>query len=138
MNKKFLIGWLLVFVLWFIGSYIVHGVLLNAEYMQLKGLFRSSTDSQQYFPLMLLAHVIMSGAFVWIFQRGVEPRPWVGQGARYGLAVALLTVVPNYLIYFVVQPIPAAVVLRQIVFDGLLLIVLGMLIAWVYRNGARR
>jgi hypothetical protein len=137
MNKKFLLGWLLVFVIWFIGSFIVHGVLLNADYMQMRGVFRTSADSQQYFPLLLLAHVIMAGAFVWIFQRGVESRPWVGQGARYGLAVVLLAVVPTDLIYFVVQPTPAAVVVKQILFEGILVIVLGILVAWVYRNGAR-
>jgi hypothetical protein len=137
MNKKFLLGWLLVFVVWFIGSYVVHGVLLNADYMQMKGLFRTPADAQQYFPLMILAHLLMAGAFVWIFQRGVEAKPWVAQGARYGVAVALLAIVPTYLIYFVVQPTPTAVVVKQILFDGLLVIVLGILVAWVYRNGAR-
>lgn len=49
-----------------------------------------------------MAHVIMAGAFVWIYSRGVADAPWVPQGLRFGLAVALLTVVPTYTIYYVV------------------------------------
>jgi hypothetical protein len=138
MNKKFLIAWALLFVAWFVGSFIVHAVLLHADYMQLPGLFRTEADSQRYFPFMILAHVILAGAFVWIYARGVETRPWLGQGARFGVAVALLTVIPTYLIYFAVQPMPAAVVTKQITFDTLLLIVLGVLVAWLYRDRARR
>jgi len=134
MNKKFLIAWVVLFIAWFIGSFVVHGVLLSADYMQLTSLFRTEVDAQKYFPLMVLAHVILAGAFVWIYARGVEAKPWLAQGVRFGIAVALLTIVPSYLIYFVVQPMPASVVIKQIVFDGILLVILGMIVAWLYRG----
>lgn len=134
MNKKLIIAWVVVFFAWFIGSFIVHGVLLRPDYMQLTQLFRPENDQQRYFALMLLAHVFLSGAFVWIYARGVEMKPWMAQGARFGLAVAMLTTVPTYMIYFVVQPIPADVVVKQIVFDGILMIILGMIVAWLYRG----
>jgi len=87
---------------------------------------------------MVVAHVILAGAFVWIYERGIAPDlPWLGQGARFGLAVALLTVVPTYLIYFVVQPTPQALMIKQIVFDGILLIVLGVIVAFMYRDAGK-
>ena len=135
MNKKFFVAWLVLFIAWFAGSFIVHAVLLGPDYGQL-GLFRAPADSQRYFPLMVLAHVLLSGAFAWIYGRGVERKPWLAQGVRFGVAVALLTVVPSYLIYFVVQPMPAAVVAKQIVFDGALLIILGIIVAFVHRSPA--
>jgi hypothetical protein len=138
MNKKFFIAWVVLFIAWFIGSFIVHGVLLRADYMQLTGLFRAEGEQQRYFPLMIVAHVLLSGAFVWIYARGAESKPWLGQGVRYGIAVALLTIVPSYLIYFVVQPMPGAVVARQIIFDGVLLVILGIIVAWLYRDSAAR
>lgn len=134
MNKKFLLAWLLVFLVWFFGSFLIHGVLLHPDYMQVRDLYRTDADSQQYFPWMILAHVMLSGAFVWIYSRGVESRPWLAQGLRFGVAVAFLAVVPNYLIYYVVQPLPGSMVVRQILFDGLLVVILGALVAWVYRN----
>jgi len=135
MNSRFFIAWVVIFIAWFIGSYIVHGVLLNGDYMALSMLFRTPADSQKYFPLMILAHVLLSGAFAWIYARGVESKPWVAQGVRFGIAVALLTTVPTYLIYYCVQPMPGELVVKQIIFDGILMVALGVLVAWVYRGG---
>ena len=136
MNKKFFIGWLILFIAWMAGSFLVHAVLLKPDYMQMAKLFRTEADSGQYFPFMLLAHVIMAGAFVWIYARGQEAKPWVAQGVRYGVAVALLTAVPTYLIYYAVQPMPGAMVAKQILFDGVLIVVLGIIVAWWYRDMA--
>ena len=95
MSRKFIIAWIVLFIAWFLGSFVVHGVLLRSDYMRLTNLFRAEGDQQKYFPLMILAHVIMSGALVWIYARGAEAKPWLVQGVRFGVAVALLTVVPT-------------------------------------------
>jgi len=136
MNKKLIIAWIVLFVVWFLGSFMVHGVLLRPDYMQLANLYRPEADEQKFFPLMVLAHVIMSGAFAWIYARGVEAKPWMAQGVRFGVAVALLSVAPGYLIYFVVQPLPGSLVIKQIVFDGILMVILGTIAAWLYRDQA--
>ena len=137
MSKRFSIAWIALFVAWMLGSFVVHGALLGADYAKLSSLFRSEADSQQYFPLMILAHVLLAGAFVWIYQQGVKAKPWLAQGLRFGLAVALLTVIPTYMIYYVVQPMPGTLVVKQIVFDGLLLLILGALVAYLHRNPVR-
>jgi len=137
MSRKFLIAWIVLFAAWFLGSFLVHGVLLRSDYMQLTHLFRVEEDQRKYFPLMIAAHGVLSGAFVWIYARGAEAKPWMAQGVRFGLAVALLTVVPTYMIYFVIQPMPGDVVIKQIVCDGVLTIILGMVVAWLYRDTRR-
>jgi len=133
MNKKFLISWGIVFVASMAGGFVVHGVLLGAGYEALPNLFRSDAESQQYFHLMLLAHVIMAGAFVWIYQRGQESKPWLQQGVRFGIAVALLGPVPVYIMYFVVQPMPGSHVVQQMLYDGALMVLLGILTAFINR-----
>lgn len=138
MKNKMFIAWVAVFVAWMAGSFVVHGALLFADYGRLPNLFRSEADSEQYFPLMLVAHVIMAGAFVWIYSRGIAPTPWLGQGLRYGLAVALLGVVPTYIIYYAVQPLPGDLVVKQIILDGILVVLLGCLVAFLYRGAERR
>ena len=87
---------------------------------------------------MLLAHVMMAGAFVWIYARGVEAKPWAAQGLRYGLAIALLMIVPLYLIYYVVQPMPGDTVAKQIVYETVLVLLLGMLVAFMYRHAGSK
>ncbi len=137
MNRKFFIAWVVVFIAWMAGSFMVHGTLLHEDYAKLPNLFRTEVEAQKYFPWMILAHVIMAGALVWIYSRGVEAAPWAAQGLRFGLAVALLTVVPMYLIYYVVQPMPGGHVVKQIVFDGILVVILGLITAFMYRRPAK-
>ena len=137
MNKRFFIAWIVILVVWFAGSFVVHGVLLHDDYSKLTSLFRTEQDSQKFFPLMILAHVLLSGAFVWIYSRGIEAKPWLPQGIRFGVAIALLTVIPTYIMYYVVQPMPGGVVVKQIVFDGILMLILGAVVAFMYRQPAQ-
>ena len=133
MSKKFIVAWVITFVAWMFGSFVVHGLLLGADYAKLSNLYRSEADSQSYLPVMLLAHVLLAGALVRIYARGVEAKPWLGQRLRFGITVALLTVVPGYMIYYAVQPLPGSLVIKQIVFDGCLLALLGLLVAFLHR-----
>lgn len=136
MNKKFLISWVVVFVVWMAGSFLVHAVLLEEGYAQLSNLFRSQDDTEAYSHFMLIAHVIMAGAFVWIYQQGKSSKPWLAQGIRFGIAVALLGPVSMYMIYYVVQPMPGAFVVRQALFDGVLTVVLGLVVAFLNKPAA--
>ena len=137
MSKRFFVAWLVLFVLWMVEGMVVHGMLLGAEYKALAQVFRPEADAQGYFGWMILAHVLLAGAFVWIYERGVAPdKPWLEQGIRFGIAVALLTVVPTYLIYFAVQPLPGALVAKQIVFYAIGVLVFGIVVAWLYRPRA--
>jgi len=137
MGKRFFVGWIVLFVVWMAGSFIVHGVALHDDYLKLPNLFRSEADAQKYFPLMLLAHVFLAGSFLWIYARGVEAKPWLTQGLRFGVAVAFLAIIPTYMIYYCVQPMPSSLVVKQIVFDTLLMLVLGVVAAFIYRDPAR-
>jgi hypothetical protein len=133
MNAKFLVAWLVIFILWLAGGFVVHELLLGDDYAA-TNLMRSEEEAQRLMVWMLIAHVIMAGAFVWIYSRGKESKPWLGQGLRFGLAVALLAVVPIYLIYYVVQPQPGMLVAKQIVFDTILTLVVGAVAAFIYRD----
>lgn len=136
MDKKFLIAWLAVFVAWFLGSFVVHGVLLHSDYAALQNLFRPEAEAQKYFPLMILAHVFLSGALTWIYSRGAEAKPWLAQGVRFGIAIAFLTTIPMYIIYYVVQPMPVDTVVKQVIFDSALMVILGIVVAFMFRTRA--
>jgi hypothetical protein len=127
MDKKFLVAWLVIFVVWMCGSFVVHGMLLKQDYLGLPFLFRSEEDSAPYFYLMVIAHVVMAGAFTWIYARGIESKDWLGQGIRFGV----------YAIYFVVQPMPSDLAIKQSIFDTILMVVLGVVASYLYRDRAR-
>lgn len=136
MNKKLLISWIVIFVLWMVAGFVVHGTLLNADYLAM-GTMRPEAEQQSMMSLMLLAHAILAGGFVWIYARGVENKPWLGQGLRFGFAVACIAVIPVYLIYYVVLPTPGAVAVKQIAFDTIVTLILGAVVAYLYRGQGR-
>ena len=133
MTKRFWLSSLVFFVACMATDFVLHGLILHGDYAQLPNLMRTEADSQQHFPLMLLAHIFIALTFVWIYQRGREDKPWLGQGLRFGLAIAFLTVVPTYLIYYVVQPLPGMLIVKQIAFDLVRTVGLGLLVGWLYR-----
>ena len=137
MNKKFFIAWLVMFIVYMAGGFLVHATLLAPDYMALPTLFRTDEESMPLFHFMVIAHVLMAGAFTWIYARGVEAKPWVGQGLRFGLAVALLCVVPIYMIYYTVQPLPGDLVVKQIVYDTIMTLILGLVVAFLYKGQGR-
>ena len=132
MDKKFILSVVLIFVVSMVLGFITHAWLLSAEY-QATGLFRPDAEAEAYLPYMLLAHVIMAFAFVWIYRQGREDKPWVSQGVRFGLAIALVAAVPLYLIYYAVQPMPEMLVFRQATYETINMVILGLVVAWMYR-----
>ena len=130
---KFAISVVVMFVTSMLLGFAVHSQLLGPEYAKLTTLFRGPDDAQRYFPVMLLAHVFIAIGFTWIYRMGREDKPWPGQGLRFGLAVAVLTAIPTYLIYLAVQPMPEALVFKQIVFDTIAMLVMGVVVAFVNR-----
>ncbi len=136
MNKKFLISWVVIFVVWMAGGFVVHSVLLGADYAALTNIMRPEAEQQSYFHWMLLAHAIMAGAFVWIYHRGSEDKPWLQQGIRYGIAIALLAAAPIYMIYYAVQQLPGMLVVKQIIFDSALIVIIGIVVAFLNKPQA--
>ncbi|HZZ94718.1 MAG TPA: hypothetical protein VFE23_19310 [Usitatibacter sp.] len=137
MSKRFWISVVVMFVVAMALDFGVHGLLLGRDYASLTPrLFRAETDAQAYFPFMLLAHVFMAVGITWLYRVGRSDRPWPGQGLRFGLAISLYAVVPTYLIYYAVQPLPPALVAKQIVFDTIAAVILGLVAAAVNRDPA--
>src|SRR5437667_7056397 len=105
------------------GIGVVHGMLLAPDYANLKSMFRPEAE--------------MQGLFAWIYMKGREDKPFLAQGVRFGFAVAVLATIPTYLIYYVIEPWPAAVVVKQIIFDTIGVVLMGIVVAWIQSRGPR-
>jgi membrane protease YdiL (CAAX protease family) len=134
MNKTFAISVVVMFVVTMALGFVVHGLILGQSYAALPNLFRGEQDQAGHFGYMILAHVFMAIGFTWIYRQGRENKPWLMQGVRFGIAVALLTVIPTYLIYFAVQPLPSDLVAQQIVYDTIATVIMGIVVAAVNRD----
>ena len=140
MNKTFVISVVALFVVSMLLGMVVHGMLLGSDYQKLTevGLFRTESDSQAHFAYMIAAHVILAIGITWIYRQGRSAQPWLGQGMRFGIALALVTCVPTYLIYYAVQPMPSDLVAKQIALDAIATIIFGHTAAAVNRDAPAR
>lgn len=132
MNAKFVVSVVVLFVLSMGLGFLIHATLLAEEYAQLPNLYRSMESSEQYFGYMIAGHVLMAIGLTWIYRMGRESgKPWLAQGFRFGLAVALLSTIPMYLIYYAVQNAPQSLMIGQIMYDTPAIIVLGIVTAFI-------
>jgi hypothetical protein len=133
MDRKFWISAVVAFVLLSVLAFIVHSVLLAADYAKLGAAMRPPAEMQARLIYIIIAHVSAALAMTWIYVEGREERPWLGQGIRYGIAVVLLAVLPVYLIYHAVTPVPLDVAIKQIIYDGISFVIVAVAIAWINR-----
>ena len=129
MNKRFWISVAVLFVMFMAIGFFVHGFLLKADYTQLPNLFRTEQDQMTYFAFMPVADLFAAFAFVWIYVRIKEDKPFLIQGICYGLAITALMTVPKFLIYYAVQPMPGITVAKQIAFDAMGDVLKGIVVA---------
>jgi hypothetical protein len=130
--NKCIISAAVMFVMAWALSFVVHGFLLGADYSVTPGM-RPPAEAQSLMAYLILAQALFGIAFAWVYVQGKEDKPWLMQGIRYGIAIALLTVIPTYLIYHVVTPVPLALAIKQIVFDSIRVVLMGVVLAWINR-----
>ena len=133
MNKTFVMSVVALFIMSMILGFVVHGTLLHADYMKLQHLYRGAAETD-YFAYMLAAHLAIAVGMTWIYRQGRDERPWLGQGVRFGLAVWVLATIPMFLINYAVQPLPSDLVAKQIFFDGISMVIIGIVAAAVNRD----
>jgi len=139
MDKRFWVCGVVVSAAAMLLDFLVHGVLLQADYGALvpQGLYRTPEDGARFMPYMLAAHVLIGFGLTWLYRKGIDRgRSDIGQGLRFGTAVAVMCTLPGYLIYYAVQPLPAALVQKQMLYGTATMLALGMLLAWL--NPGRR
>jgi hypothetical protein len=137
---KFLVRWIVVFIVSNALGFVGHGFLLKETYLALSranpGIMRTEEDSQAHFLWMLLAFAIQAAAIVWIYAKGNTGGAWLGQGIRFGIAIWAVSSAFMYLIYYDVQPWPGMVTAKQMGWDFIALLLVGIVIAALSKNDA--
>jgi hypothetical protein len=132
MARKCIISAVVMFVMAWALSFVVHELLLKPDYAVTQGM-RPPAEIMSRVHFLILAHAFFGIAFAWIYFQGREDKPWLTQGIRFGLAVACLAVIPTYLIYHVVTPVAFELAIKQIVLDTIRVLLMGIVLAWINR-----
>lgn len=134
MDKRFWICGIVVSVMALLLDFLIHGVLLRGDYDALvgSGFVRAPQEADGYLPYMVAAHLLIGFGMTWLY-RQVSPagESSLVRGLRFGAGFALAATIPGYLIYYAVQPWPAALVHKQMLFGTAAVLVLGMLLGYL-------
>ena len=131
-STRIIAGIVVIFVLSCVFGTLIHGMLLKDDYGSVASLYRTALDTR--FLLIFVAYLAFAIGSVWMYAHGVEDKPWLGQGVRFGIAVWLVLAVPSFLIAYAVQPLPESLVWKQLGYEFVNKIILGIVTAAIIRK----
>lgn len=131
-NARLVLAIVAVFVLSAVLGTVIHAFLLKDDYLAVAQLYRTAADTK--FLMIWVGYLGFAIGSVWVYAHGVEDRPWFGQGVRFGIAIWLVLSVPSFLIEYATQPVPETLVWKQLAFEFINKIVLGVVTAAIVRK----
>ncbi len=135
--KKYAGATVATFLIVVATNWFVHGYLLQSRYQRIVLTFRPIEVIRARMWIVLVGELLFSIAFVYVYARGLEPKPWLGQGIRYGAVIWLMTVVPAALAEFVTFYIPHRLTLDWIGAGLVQLLMAGVVVAAIVGNPER-
>lgn len=88
-------------------------------------------------PKLALGELLFAIVFAWIYLRGLEDKPGLGQGLRYGFAVALLFAVAGGLQIAPMIPASETIIIGSIVGNGIKVLSQGVVAGMLGGSGSR-
>ena len=130
--KRLVLTIVVIFIVATATGMFIHAIWLKQDYVPAAALYRP--DDQIKMVFIILAYLAFAIGSVWLYAHGVEDKPWFGQGVRFGIAMFLVLTIPSFFIAYAVQPMPALLVAKQVLAEGVNRIVLGIITALLYRR----
>ena len=137
--KRIILAVVVVFVLLVVAGFLIHALWLGSTYQAMRNdgfSFRAPDALQHRLWLIWFGDLLFAILFVWVYNRGREEKPWVGQGLRYGVMMTLFTIVPSSLTEYAVYNLPHMLVVKWMAAGGVVLVILGLLVAAVCQKKA--
>ena len=95
---------------------------------------RSNEEQESLIHFMVIAHLFYAFGLCWVYRMGHDgSKAWLGQGVRFGIAIAVLIWIPVYLIYHTVAMFPMAVVIKQIIGEVASSLIVGLTLAFMHK-----
>jgi hypothetical protein len=132
--KKFLPAVLVGYILMLALGYVLHEILLHPDYLATQDVWRAHDVFVKKIWVMWVGQLIFVAFFVWVYTRGVENKPWIAQGVRYGIVMTFIVVVPAACTQYAVLPIPYPLALKWMAAGGLQMVVLGLVTAFFHKQ----
>lgn len=129
--KRLVLTIIVVFVVANFTGFFIHAIWLRQDYMPIAQHYRPEGQEKMLF--IILAYLSFAIGSVIVYAKGVENKPWLGQGIRFGILMWLVLTVPSFFIAYAVQPVPTILMAKQVLCEGVDKILLGIITAALYR-----
>jgi len=133
-QKKFWITFIVVFIVYEITNFVVHGLILGPTYMseEVKPLFRTQEVLESTQWIRLLTELVWSFFFTFIFVKGYENKG-IMEGIKFGIYIGLFySFVWAYQSYWM-YPLPYSLALQWFMFGLIQCVILGVVAAMIYK-----
>jgi hypothetical protein len=111
--KRLILTVVVVFVGFWVTSFLIHGLWLNPIYKETMTLWRSEAEMQKHMGWMFLGQFLWSAAFVVIWSKGFPAVNSLAGSCLYGLIMGMF-MESNSLIMYCVQPMPGHLVAKWV------------------------
>ena len=128
--QKFLITFVVLYVVGAILGYLVHMLWLGSDYQALTNVWRTDMDSYMWVQWVTAAFYCFF--FIFIFARGHENKGII-EGVRYGLIIWGFYSIPVIYNQFMVYPLPYNLILKWLFSDLVIVVIMGILTALLYK-----
>src|SRR4029077_18046643 len=131
-SKRMILAVVLVFVTLVVAGFLIHVTWLGSTYQSMRGdgfSFRTPDALQHRLWLIWLSDLLYAILFVWVYVRGREDTPWIGQGLRYGLLMGLFTILPSALKEYFIYNLQHMLVEKWMAAGAAVLAILGLMVA---------
>ena len=129
--KKFVIASIVVFIVFEILNFIIHGPLLGSIYVETKSVWRPDMMDKMW--IIHITNFIFSFLFVYIFTKGYENKGIV-EGLRFGLIIGLLMNVVGMFNQYAVYPLPFSLAIQWFIYGIIQYVICGAVAASIYRE----
>ena len=136
--KKLLAAIVVAYIVLMATNYLVHSVWLMPDYNAIPASHRSIDGIMHRFWAMAIGQLFFAAMFAYIYTLGRQRKPWPAQGARYGILMTLLAVVPMSLSEYDTYIVPYMLAIKWMIAGGVQLIILGIIVAGICQEPSDR
>ena len=131
-NKTFWTGLVVIYVIWQILGFLVHGFLLQPHYAAQPDIFRAAAEMADMRWLMYVSSALFLYLFCRLFVGGYKGTG-VGEGVRFGLLIGLFMSIPMAIDQYTVYPITTALAAWWFMTGVVSWVIVGAVFAAIYR-----
>jgi Na+/proline symporter len=133
-TKKFIIAFVVVFVVLEVTNYIIYIGILHSAFSSdiYRNIFRPEEEMNGMMWISLLMDLVWSFFFAFFLVKGYENKGWM-EGLRFGLYMGIFYMLVISIQFYVMLPVEFGLVLQMFIYSFIQVLILGVVTSLIYK-----